>query len=96
MKTNVTFRHFNSQHPHLQEAAKETASHFTKFFENISSTDIEFINDEQKIVECKVVINRDVLKATGKSEDFHKSLRQASDKIIRQLDKWKTKHYEKK
>lgn len=95
MKTNVTFRHFNSQHPNLQTAAHETAAHFTKYLENISSADIEFINDEDKIVECKVVVNKDVLKASGKSDDFHKSLHLVSDKIIRQLSKWKTKHYEK-
>lgn len=95
MKTNVTFRHFNSQHPQLQQAAHDTAAHFTKFLENISSADVEFINDEEKIVECKVVINKEVLKSTGRSDDFHKSLHIASDKIIRQLDKYKTKHYEK-
>jgi ribosomal subunit interface protein len=95
MKTNVTFRHFNSHHPQLQQAAQETASHFTRYLENISSTDVEFINDEEKIVECQVVINKEVLKSTGKSDDFHKSLHIASDKIIRQLSKYKTKHYEK-
>lgn len=93
MKTNVTFRHFNSQHPQLQQAALETASHFTKYLDNISSADVEFINDEEKIVECKVVVNKEVLKSTGRSDDFHRSLHLASDKIIRQLTKWKTKHY---
>jgi ribosomal subunit interface protein len=94
MKTNVTFRHFNTQHPLLQTAAQETATHFTKFLENISSTDVEFINDTDKIVECTVVVNKEVMKSSGKSDDFHKSLHIASDKIIRQLNKYKTKHYE--
>src|SRR5512133_3218532 len=93
MKTNVTFRHFNTQHPQLQQAAIEVATHFTKYLENISSADVEFINETEKIVECKVVVNKEVLKSTGKSDDFHKSLHIASDKIVRQLTKWKTKHY---
>lgn len=94
MKTNVTFRHFNSQHPHLHEEAITQANHFSKYFENIISADVEFINDEQKIVEFKVVINKDILKSSGKSDDFSKSLHLASDKMIQQLKKFKTKHYE--
>ncbi len=95
MKTNVTFRHFNSQHPHLQAEAIEEANHFTKYLENIISADVEFINDENKIVEFTVHVNGDVLKSEGSSDDFHKSINIASEKMIRQLTKWKTKHYEK-
>jgi ribosomal subunit interface protein len=95
MKTNVTFRHFNSQHPNLQAAAIEEANHFTKYLDNIISADAEFINDEEKIVEFTVHVNGEILKSQGKSDDFHKSLRIASDKMVRQITKWKTKHFEK-
>ncbi len=93
MKTNVTFRHFNASHPKLQTEAVEIANGFTKYLDVINSVDVEFINDEAKIVEFKVSVTRDVLKSSSQTDDFHKSLHDASDKMIRQLTKWKTKHF---
>ena len=94
MKTTVTFRHFNSQHPQLHSDAIDLSANFTKFLDAINSVNVEFINDENKIVEFTVNVNRDVLKSSAHSDDFHKSLHEASDKMIRQLTKWKTKHFE--
>ena len=93
METNVTFRHFNSQHPQLQEKAVELANHLTHYADEIISADVEFINDQNKIVEFTVHVNGEILKAQSESEDFHKSLHDAADKMQRQLVKWKTKHF---
>jgi ribosomal subunit interface protein len=90
MQTNVTFRHLKSN-PQLQDAAVGAAEKFERFFEGISSTDIVFKNDTDKIVEFTVRVNGNTLIAKDGSEDFSKSLNLASDKMVRQLRKWKTK-----
>jgi putative sigma-54 modulation protein len=90
MQTNVTFRHLKSN-PQLQDAAVVAAEKFERFFDGISSTDIVFKNESDKIVEFTVRVNGNTLNAKEKSEDFGKSLNLASDKMVRQLRKWKTK-----
>lgn len=93
METNVTFRHFNTQHPQLQEKAIELANRLTRYADEIISADVEFINEQNKIVEFTVHVNGEILKSKSESDDFHKSLRDAADKMQRQIVKWKTKHF---
>ncbi|HOV92588.1 MAG TPA: ribosome-associated translation inhibitor RaiA [Candidatus Kapabacteria bacterium] len=93
METNVTFRHFNSPQPQLQEKAIELANRLTHYADEILSANVEFINEQNKIVEFTVHVNGEILKARSESEDFHKSLNDASDKMQRQIIKWKTKHF---
>jgi ribosomal subunit interface protein len=92
MKTNVTFRHLK-RHPHLHDAAIDTAASFERFYDQIISTDIVFKNDNTKTVEFTVRVQGNTLVAKDSSDDFHKSLNDAADKMIRQLRKWKTKRY---
>lgn len=92
MNTNVTFRHTKGNHPGLNELAVETAESFSKYNDTIISTDVEFINEANKIVQFKVNIKDSTIVAKHESDDFQKSLHGASDKIVRQLKKWKTKH----
>ncbi|MGE5479210.1 MAG: HPF/RaiA family ribosome-associated protein [Chloroflexota bacterium] len=92
MQTKVTFRHFKSQHPELHVLAVDAADNFQHFHDNIIATNVEFINDEYKIVEFTVHLNGGTLVSKDSSDDFHKSLNAASDKMVRQLNKWKTKH----
>lgn len=96
MTTNVTFRHTKSQHPGLQEAAIAAAENFRKYYDKIISTNVEFINDTGKVVQFTVHMNGSTLVAKETSDDFHKSLSEASDKIIRQIQKWKTKQFNKR
>lgn len=90
MKTQVTFRHTNTD-PELHEAAVELAKKFTRYHDNITGTQIEFINDSGKVVEFTVNIQGNTLIAKASSDDFLKSLNEASDKIVRQLKKKKSK-----
>ncbi|MBM2814470.1 MAG: hypothetical protein HW421_1232 [Ignavibacteria bacterium] len=92
MKTNVTFRHFKSQHPDLHEAAIESSSGFSKYYDDIISSNVEFINDSEKTVEFTVHVQGSTLASKHSSDDFHKSLNGATDKMVRQLNKLKTKH----
>lgn len=91
MQTKVTFRHFKSQHPDLHDAALEASETFEKFYDGIISTNVEFINEASKTVEFRVHVQGNTLVVSESSEDFHKSLGLASDKMVRQLRKWKTK-----
>jgi ribosomal subunit interface protein len=91
MKTQVTFRHLKTN-TGLQDAANETVSRFEKFYDGITSTEVVFTNDNDKIVEFTVQVLGNTIVAKEGSDDFHKSLNEASGKIIRQLKKWKKKN----
>lgn len=91
MKTNVTFRHFKGHHPVLHDLALQAAEHFERFHSSIISTDVEFINDANKIVEFTLFVHRKTLKVKESSDDFKKSLGSAEDKMVRQLKKYKEK-----
>ncbi len=92
MQTKVTFRHFKGTHPELHDTAIDLSKSFSKYHEGIISTSVEFINDTTKTVEFTVHLQGSTLKATDSSDDFHKSLSNAGDKIVRQIQKYKTKH----
>ncbi len=91
MKTQVTFRHVNSSHPHLQDEAVSVAQGFSKYADSITSANVEFINEVNKTVEITIHLQGATLVAKEHSDDFHKSLHDASEKIIRQIQKHKTK-----
>ncbi len=91
MKTNVTFRHFKGHHPELYNLALSAAQNLGKFHDRIISTDVEFINEHDKIVEFIVNVQGKTLKSSERSDDFKKSLGNAEDKMVRQIRKYKTK-----
>lgn len=90
MNTKVTFRNMKSNQE-LTEAANESAKRFEKFAEEILSTDIIFKNDVNAEVEITLKVKKDVLVVKEESEDFIKSLNEATDKMVRQIRKWKQK-----
>ena len=94
MKTQVTFRHFNGQHPKLHQAAEDIAANFTKYHNGIVSTNVEFIIDTEKSVNITVHLQGAMLHASYTSDDFHKCLNAAADKIIKQIQKRKDKRNE--
>lgn len=95
MQTQVTFRHLKSN-PELQNAAKEAVSKFEKYFDNINHTDVIFSEDNVCIVEIFVQVHGSTLIAKESSEDYIKSLNEATDKMVRQLKKLKEKEKEAK
>ncbi len=90
MQTQITFRHLKTR-PDLQEAAVETASKFERYYDGITSTNVEFIHDNASIVEFRCNVQGNTLVARENSDNFSKSLNTASEKMIRQLKKLKTK-----
>lgn len=90
MQTQITFRQMKSN-PELHVAAVEASKKFEKFFEDIISTDVVFRNDPLKMVEFTVRVKGDTLVVKEGSEDFLKSLNEGTDKMVRQIRKWKQK-----
>lgn len=91
MKTNVTFRHFNGQHPTLHDAAIESSDRFKKYHDGIISTNVDFINDKEKIVQFTVHVKDHTIVIKEGSDEFHKSLAVAEDKVVHQLKRHKEK-----
>jgi ribosomal subunit interface protein len=91
MKIQVTFRHFNGHHPQLHQAAEELAASFNKYNSAIISTNIEFINGTEKVVNFTVYIKDHTISSGYASDDLHKSLNAAADKVVKQLQKYKEK-----
>lgn len=92
MKTQVTFRHVSGHHPNLQDDAKKILEGLSKYSDEITSANVEFLNETNKTVVITINLHGNTLVAKEESEDFHKSLNEAEGKIIRQIQKWKTKN----
>ncbi len=92
MQTQVTFRHCRGDHPDLHATAEKLAESLTKYNDNISNVKVEFMNDTEKIVEFVVFTQGTVLASKEASDDFHKSLNSAYDKMLRQIQKRKQKN----
>ncbi len=90
MQTKVTFRHTKST-PDLQQAALEAVKKFTKYSDSITSANVEFIVDNNSKVQFTLNVQGNTLVVEESSEDFMKSLRTATDKMVRQLKKHKEK-----
>ncbi|MCO5252074.1 MAG: HPF/RaiA family ribosome-associated protein [Candidatus Kapabacteria bacterium] len=91
MKTQVTFRHTKGHHPKLHEDALAHAEAFVKFHDGIISTNVEFLNETDKTVIITTHLQGATLVGKDGSDDFHKSLNSAADKVVRQIKKLKTK-----
>lgn len=90
MQTKVTFRHIKSS-PALQEAALESVKKFKKYSDSITSANVEFIVDNSSKVQFTLNVDGNTLVVEESSEDFMKSLRAATEKMVRQLKKRKEK-----
>ncbi|MCS6808373.1 MAG: ribosome-associated translation inhibitor RaiA [Bacteroidota bacterium] len=96
MEIKVTARHFDAK-PSLKEEAIAAAKKFERFYNNIISTEVilsfERTKDSAKTAEFIVHVHDHTLVAKESSEDFFKSLHDGAEKMIRQLNKLKTKQH---
>lgn len=91
MKVNMTARHFKAR-PDLSDAVHSTANNFAHFHDGIISVDAVLDHqDLEKSVEFIVHVSGKTIVAKERTDDFMKSLHGASDNIIRQIRKLKTK-----
>lgn len=99
MNVTITARHFKA-HETLQEYAVDAIKKLEKYYDGIVSAELILSYEKPmqsiKAAELHVVVQGTLLKAIGKSEEFHKSIDAAIVKVERQLQKYKSKLREKK
>lgn len=94
MNINITARKFRA-HDSLREFIKDEVSSLEKFYDQILDVDVKlsFVDTQVNIktVEIIVKVPKQILVASSDTDDFKKSVNESIEKIIRQLDKLKTK-----
>lgn len=94
MKLKITARHFTARQT-LREEAKVAAKKIEKFNDRIVSCEIIFSNEKtaEPVHSAEIIVHVDhvTLVIKEESSDFSKSLHDATEKMIRQLRKVKTK-----
>lgn len=91
METQVTFRHFNGQHPDLQDQALAHLDKLERFHDHIISGEVIFNNETHKNIELKVHVKSDTIVIKEEGDEFKKMIHDATDRMIRQLKKDKDK-----
>ena len=91
MDTQVTFRHFNTSHPDLQELANEYLNKLEKYNNLIVKAEVIFNNETVKNVEIIVHVKGDTLVIKEEGDEFKKIIHGAADRMARQLKKHKEK-----
>lgn len=90
METTLTSRHFKAG-IELHDFAIATADSFGKYHDHILTTEVVLTNEKSKMVEFNVHVKGHTVVASDESDDFMKSVAHAGEKIIRQLQKLKSK-----
>jgi putative sigma-54 modulation protein len=94
MDVHITARRFKA-HKEIRDYALESIQRLDKFYDGIIRCDVilsfERTTNSIKTAEVNIHIQRNTLSAKEKSEDFILSLDRAIEKLIKQLDKVKTK-----
>jgi putative sigma-54 modulation protein len=94
MNIKFTARHFRP-HADLKEHALETVKKLDKYYDGIVTATVilsfERVTNSVKRAEINVQVYGGVLTATEESEDFAKSIDAAAEKMMLQLQKYKTK-----
>ncbi|HYF04410.1 MAG TPA: ribosome-associated translation inhibitor RaiA [Patescibacteria group bacterium] len=94
MQVKVTARHFEPR-PSLHDAAVAAAESFDKFVDGIISVDVimSLETETSKMVEFIMHVHGHTLVGRAETDDFFKSIAEASDNIERQIRKMKTKEH---
>jgi putative sigma-54 modulation protein len=94
MNVKFTARHFKA-HDTLKDHAQSSIEGLTKYYDGILNAEVtlsfEKVANSVKIAEISLGVNGKTLEATGKSEEFEKSIDLAVEKIEAQLKKYKDK-----
>ena len=94
MNVKFTARHFRP-HAEIKEHAVDTVKKLAKFYDGIVSATIvlsfERVTNSVKIAEINLHVHGTTLSAKEKSDEFHKSIDVAAQKLTVQLEKYKTK-----
>jgi ribosomal subunit interface protein len=94
MEIHFTARRFRA-HPELKEHAIDAIKKLDRFYDDIRRCDVVLSyhrsTNSIKTAEINLHVNKTILTAVENSEDFHKSIEVALDKIERRLETYKSK-----
>lgn len=97
MKTTFTARHFQSS-PELKEFCLNAVEKMDQFFDKIIVCDIVLRpgqnDDNPAIAEMNVKVPKSLLNVSEEAPTYEQAIGMAVDTAVRQLRKYKTKHYE--
>ncbi len=95
MLKKITGRHFELT-PQIRARADEELDRLGKFFDNIISGEFTLdVERHRRLAELRMTVSREVLTATGESDDMYKSMSMAVDRMETQLKRHKEKLKEK-
>ncbi|MCB0727979.1 MAG: ribosome-associated translation inhibitor RaiA [Ignavibacteria bacterium] len=99
IKINITSRHFKA-HETLQDYIKNEIETLSKYHEEILHADVilsyEKAVNSIKSCEINIKLRDKLIAASESSDDYHKSIDKAIDKIETQLLKYKSKNKKEK
>tara|TARA_R100001143_G_C3361367_1_gene137138 strand:+ start:81183 stop:81482 length:300 start_codon:yes stop_codon:yes gene_type:complete len=97
MKTTFTARHFQSS-PELKEFCLSAVEKLDQFFDKIIVCDIVLRpgqdDDNPAIAELNVKVPKTLLNVSEEAPTYEQAIGTAVDNAVRQIRKYKTKHYE--
>ena len=95
MRLHITARHFKAPET-LKAFARKQVSRLEKYYDGIIEGEVVLSWEHQtQVAEVLLKVYGQKLAATEKSEDIHKSITLAVDKIERQLVKYKERWHKK-
>lgn len=96
MKTTFTARHFDPSQQ-LKEFSVDTVQKLDQFYDRILTCDIILEptpdDEEPQQAELNVKIPQKLLNATATGTSYEQAINRAVDNVIRQLKKYKNKHF---
>jgi putative sigma-54 modulation protein len=98
MNTTVTSRHFRA-HEELRDYAKEAAEKLDRYYDGILKCEIKLsyhkAQNSVKSAEVILSVYRNKITAMAESDDYHKSIDAALDKVLARLKKYKDRLHSK-
>jgi putative sigma-54 modulation protein len=97
MKTTFTARHFQSS-PELKEYCLSAVEKLDQFFDKIIVCDIVLRpgndHDNPSIAELNVKVPKKLINVSEQAPSYEQAIGSAVDTAVRQIRKYKTKHYD--
>ena len=97
MKTTFTARHFDCS-PDLKEFSLSAVEKLEQFFDKIVVCDIVLRpsqdDENPSIAELNVKVPKTLINASEEAPTYEQAISEAVDNAVRQLRKYKTKHFE--
>lgn len=94
MDIQFTARHFKA-HDSLRDYAHDAVKKLERYYDGIVHSDVilsyERSRNSLKVAEIHLTVYGSLLKAIEKSDDYHKSIDAAIEKLERQLKRYKSK-----